>query len=225
MEQGGRPSRNSGPLRIMPTPRLCRSTHGARKKIMGHTHLGQGVEEGQGDNLPGGKVWSWPFHQMTFANAITSLLLILFKKKCYTPFPPNEIGKMIDNMLFMLATQFWGSLHINRIYGYYQYNSACPGFSIKFRNCASSTGVRGLWKASGILQAAHGAGFGKYFYFPLSFIHFPDTIMNFVNDGLCRPSIKRLGLRPSVRLFLLKWDSVWKLRLKCKKKKKIPCKG
>ena len=47
-------------------------------------------------------------------------------------------GKMMDNMLFMLATQFWGSFHINRIYFYY--NSGCPGFLIRFRNCARSLG-------------------------------------------------------------------------------------
>lgn len=53
-----------------------------------------------------GKYAPKPFHQMTFAGAITSPLLNLLKKKRYAPFPPNEIGRMIDNVLFMLATQF-----------------------------------------------------------------------------------------------------------------------
>ena len=138
----------------------------------------------------------WPFHQITFANAITSPLLNLLEEKeiLYTPFPPNEIERMIDNVFFMLATQFWESFHINRIYDYY--NTGCPGFLIKFGSSArSKTGVRQLWKALWILQTTHGVGFGKYFYFLLYFIHFLDTKMNFKNDSICCPPMKRPDLR------------------------------
>ena len=82
------------------------------------------------------KVWSWTFHPKTFVNTITSSLDSVQKEMLY---PLKSIwGKMMDNMLFMLATQFWGSFHINRIYFYY--NSGCPGFLIRFRNCARSMG-------------------------------------------------------------------------------------
>ena len=132
-------NREGGPLETQahwgscpPTPRLLLKYLWSQEEGDGHTHLSQGTEEVQGDNLSGGKVWSWPFHPTTFANTITSLLQILLKKKCYTPSLPNQFGKkMMDNMLFMLATQFWGSFHINRIY--YYYNSGCPVFLIRFR--------------------------------------------------------------------------------------------
>lgn len=138
---------------------------------------------------------------MTFANAIISpLLKLLEEKKYYTPFPLNEIERMIDNVFFMPATQFWESFHINRIYDYY--NTGFPGFLIKFRGFAGSeSGVRQVWKALWLLQTTHGAGFGKYFYFLLYFIHFLDTKMNFKNDGICCPAMKRPDLRQSVSLF------------------------
>lgn len=102
---------------------------------------------GDGAHTPGAiyqcrQIHPWPFHQVRFANVVIAPLLNLLKKKLYTLFPPNEIGRMIDNVLSMLTTQFRGSFHINKICDYY--NSGCPGFLIKFRSFARSTGVRQL---------------------------------------------------------------------------------
>lgn len=157
--------------------------------------------------------------QITFANTIDSLLLSLLKKKYYAPFPPNEIEKMIDNVLFMLASQVWGSFHINRIYD--SYNSSCPGFLIKFRSFTRSAGVRQLWKASWITQTCRWAGLGKYFYFSLYFIYFPDTKWTLMASVL--HPWKDWALDHLCEIFLLekksKWDFVWNLLPKCKKKK------